>query len=70
MYHFNKIGRGATSTYCPKHTKPEWGRAAKLGKAMTMNMCPNAHTHQRFHDHFVVVKVLGGYYQGCNLGVS
>ena len=42
----------------------------KLEKVMTTIPCSSIHTHQRFHDHFVVVKTLGGYCRGHNPGVS
>ena len=37
---------------------------------MTTDSRSNVHTYQRFLDHFMIIKTLGGYYRGYNPGVS
>ena len=42
----------------------------KLGQATTTDPRSNSHMYQCFHDHFIIVKTLGGYCRGYNPGVS
>jgi hypothetical protein len=49
---------------------PARSQAMKLERAVNYEPSPDMHTSQRFHNHFVIAKTLGGYYQGYNLWVS
>ena len=68
MGHYTQ--QSAIATYRSKCDSPARCRAAKLDEAATMNLRSNAHSHQRFHDHFVIAKMLRGYHQGYDPGVS
>jgi hypothetical protein len=42
----------------------------KLEQATNYEPAFDMHATQRFHDHFVITKMLVGYYRGYNPGVS